>query len=321
MVDDNTDRRGWFVWVCGAVATIDGVIWLTLWFTGVAGHWSAEGALTMKTNMAFSLTLGGISLLLLGGTAASPLRRWTGAVLAALVFLIGVLTFSEHLFHYNVGIDQLLATEVPGAAATAAPNRLGPPGAISLTLLGLGLLMLAGGWRKWAAYLGLTVLLINLAPLVGFLYGITDFYHHPRLTGIAWPTVLALLALGSGLMFAVRDVGPMKGLLGADPGSVMLRRLLPAVIGIPLILGFVMMQAERAGHLDSTSRMGRSLLHSSSSLPPWSGTPPCTSAGHRRNASKLRRRCGRVKSACISSSPTHPIPSSSRTAHWNTPGL
>jgi PAS domain S-box-containing protein len=255
MIDWRNHRLDWLVRLCGVLAVIAGVTWLALWFTGVAGRWSAEFVI-MKTNMALCLTLAGISLLLLSGTAASPLRRWAAALPAALVLLIGVLTFSEHLFDYNLGIDQLLATEPPGAMGTISPNRFGPPGSISLVLLGLGLLALAAVRRRWAAYLGLAVCLINLAPLIGFLYGITDFYRLPRFTGIAWPTVVTLLALGSGLMLAARDAGPMALLTRADPGGAMLRRLLPAVILIPLVLGFVMIQAERAGLLESTGRMG-----------------------------------------------------------------
>ena len=51
--------------------------------------------------------------------------------------LLGALTLSEHLFGWNLGIDQLLATEVPGVARTASPNRMGPPASLSMTLLGL----------------------------------------------------------------------------------------------------------------------------------------------------------------------------------------
>lgn len=260
MIDLKKSRLDWLVWLCGAFAVIVGGVWLALWLTGVAGRWSTGDIVIMKTNMALCLTLGGVSLLLLSGTTTSPSRRWMAACLAALVLLIGVLTFSQHLFHYNLGIDQLLAAEPPGALGTVAPNRIGPPGSISLTWLGASLLMLVTGRHRWAAYLGLAVCLISLSPLVGFLYGIKDFYSLPRFTGIAWPTVLALLALGFGVIVALRDVGPMAMLTRADPGGAMLRRLLPAVILIPLVLGFAMVQAERTGLRESTDRLGMLII-------------------------------------------------------------
>jgi hypothetical protein len=48
-----------------------------------------------------------------------------------------------HVFGWNAGIDQLLATEQPGAAATASPNRVGPPASVAFCLLGTALLLLS----------------------------------------------------------------------------------------------------------------------------------------------------------------------------------
>ena len=53
---------------------------------------------------------------------------------------------------------------------------MGPPGSVSLTLLGAGLLLLAFYRRGPAPYFGLVVCLITVVPAIGFLYGITAFY-------------------------------------------------------------------------------------------------------------------------------------------------
>jgi signal transduction histidine kinase/PAS domain-containing protein len=241
--------------ICGAAAGGNGVVWLTLWLAGVAGRWSVQGAVTMKTNMALCLALGGGSLLLLASPAASAGRRWAAGCLGALVLLIGGLTLSEHLLGCDLGIDQLLAAEQPGAAATTAPNRMGLPGSSSLVLLGAGLLALSAGRRRWVLYFALGVCLVNLTPLVGFLYGIDEF-HSKGAAGIALPTVATLLVLGAGLILTVREAGPMALLTRDDPGGALLRRLLPAAIVIPLVLGFAKVQMEHAGFWDSHGRTG-----------------------------------------------------------------
>ena len=216
-----------------------GSTWLVLWLTGVAPRWSAEGVNTMKTNMAVGQVLAGGALLLLSPLARKALRERVGLMAGAVVFLIGALTLSEHLFHWNLGIDQLLASEPAGAVGTASPNRMGPPGSSSLMLLGAGLLFLGSRRARFAAWLGLAVCIINLIPAVGYIYGIAEFYTNPRLTGIAWSTVIALLCLGVGLILARPAQGPAAQLLRDDAGGVLLRRLWPAVVMIPLVLGFL----------------------------------------------------------------------------------
>jgi hypothetical protein len=69
---------------------------------------------------------------------------------AALISLLGALTLVEHLAGINLGIDTLLFDEAPGAVATTAPGRMGPPASISFLLLGAGLLLLGGGGARAA---------------------------------------------------------------------------------------------------------------------------------------------------------------------------
>ena len=219
--------------------TAVGTSWLLLWLTGIAARWSAAGILVVKTNMALSLVFAGTALLLLAPAAARPLRRRLGLLGAAVVFLIGALTLSQHLFGYDLGMDQLLASEPPGSAAPTSPNRIGPPGSLSLVLLGAGLLLLPSRRSVITPWLGLAVCITDLVPVVGFLYGITDFYRPPQMTGNSWWSVLALVSLGLGLLVARPAQGPAAQFLRDDPGGVLLRRLWPAGVIIPLILGFL----------------------------------------------------------------------------------
>jgi hypothetical protein len=188
--------------ILGAVAILIGSIWLVLWFTGIAPRWAAEGLNVVKTNMALAQVLAGVALVWLSPGSRNPVFERLGLFCAAVVFLIGALTLSQHLFSYDLGIDQLLASEPPGAAATASPNRIGPPGSSSLILLGAGLALLASPRSRLAPWFGVGTCVLNLIPTVGFLYGISQFYSNPRMTGIAWSTVIALLTLGAGLILA-----------------------------------------------------------------------------------------------------------------------
>ncbi len=230
----------------GAFSALVGGTYLALWLGGMAPRWSAAGVLTMKANMALSLLVAGAGLLLIESSPSATLARRTAATIAgAFVLLVGVLTLGEHLSGRDLGIDQLLASEPPGAFATASPNRVGLPGAASLALLGAGLI-LAVWRRRFAVYPGLATCVVVVVPAIGFLYGVSPFYATRR-TGIAWPTVVALLSLGIGLVLSYREGGPLAVLWRDDPGGALLRRLLLPSILIPLALGYVRVEGERHG--------------------------------------------------------------------------
>jgi PAS domain S-box-containing protein len=229
----------------GTLSALIGATYLGLWLVGIAGRWSASGALTMKTNMALSLLAAGVGLLLTDPARRTVPRRVAATIAGLLVLLVGVLTLSEHLLHVDLGIDQLIASEVPGARGTASPNRIGVPGSVSLALLGAGLV--SATWRRrYAAYLGLATGVIVIVPALGFLYGVSPFYA-TRTGGIAWITVLALLALAVGLVLDQRGEGPLALLWRDDPGGVLLRRLLVPSLLIPIVLGYFRVQGERVG--------------------------------------------------------------------------
>jgi signal transduction histidine kinase len=213
-----------------------GLLCIFTWITGMAQNWAASSSVIMvKTNMALCQTLAGAALILLSSPSPSTWRRSLAAGAATVVLALGSLTFAQHILHVDFGIDQLFAKEMPGARATAAPNRMGPPGSLSMAFVGIALLALIARRPGVAAWCGLLVCVINFVLAVGYVSNIAPFYSLPRLTGIAWPSVVALLAMGLGLVFAARDSGPLSLLLRNDPGGRLLRKTLPLVTLVPLV--------------------------------------------------------------------------------------
>jgi PAS domain S-box-containing protein len=229
----------------GAAAAVIGSIWFALWLGGVPPRWSAQGVITMKTNMALGHVLAGVALLLLGGRV-TPGRRAVAVVASALVLVTGAMTLAEHLFLVDLRIDQLLATEPPGAPGTAAPNRMGPPGAMTLTVLGAGLLTLAFK-RRGSAFLGAAGFCLVLVPTVGMVYGVGELHSIPTSTGIARSSVVGLMLLSTGLILAPPSDGHVPLLWRRDAGGELLRRMLIPAALLPMVLGYVRLEGERRG--------------------------------------------------------------------------
>ena len=240
-------------WVFGALSGLTGAIVFAGWMLlGPAALQEWSGPISMKTNAALAMLLAGAGLVLLIPEQATGGRRGAGRMCAAVVLALGALTFSEHVFGWKLGIDQLLATEPPGAAGVTSPNRMGPPASFSFLLLGPALLLLGrqsklAGRAALHQSLALVVILVALLPTLGYLYGANELYGVARWTGSAWPTAVALLALGLGVLCARPREGLMAAATADDPGGRTIRRLLPPMLLLPLALGWLRLEGERHG--------------------------------------------------------------------------
>ena len=109
----------------------------------------------------------------------------------------------------DLRIDTLLFDELPGAAATVAPGRMGPPGSVCFLVLGTALLLCSGGARarRWGASLALIPVVIASLAMVGYLFGAGQLYEIPRLTGIAFQSASMIFALGIGIVLFVPEQG------------------------------------------------------------------------------------------------------------------
>lgn len=84
-------------------------------------------------------------------------------------------------------------------------------------------------------------LLIGLFSLIGNLNGVDDFhgnYNHLLLSPV---NTFSIMALSGSVFFAYPERGIMKLFIGKGPGSISARRLIPAAIVVPAILGLATM--------------------------------------------------------------------------------
>ena len=260
-IDDSDGRQGLsarrVAGLLGGFALVGGAVTLLGWQLDLPRltDWYANN-ISMQPNTAVAAVVAGVALLLL----SRNLRRWA-ALLGALVALIGGATLFEHLTGISLGIDTLLFHKTWGGGATVTPGRMGPPASVAYLLLGIGLVLPAGGprARAVAAGLGLTAAGMALLTWIGYLFGASPLYTVPHLTGIAFQTSTILLALGAGLSLALPDRQPVRTLIEPRSGAGLLsRRALPFVFALPLVLGWLRIKGEQAGLYDQG--LGTALL-------------------------------------------------------------
>jgi PAS domain S-box-containing protein len=216
--------------------------------------WDGRG-ISIQPNTSIAAAATGLALLLVG-----PGYRRAVLVLGLVPGLIGAATLLEYASGIDLGIDTLLMFDRPwGGAGTLAPGRMGPAGSLSWTLTGLALLFTTRSeTRQLVPLLGLLVASIAGLSLTGYLFGANPLYTVPWLTAIAIQTSTFLLAAGLGLVASVPEREPFRTLIEDSSAGMLARRTLVWMIVLPLVLGYVRIQAQRAGLFDTA--MGTALL-------------------------------------------------------------
>lgn len=247
---------GWpkYLWTARFLALVVfglGCLGLFNWVFHEALSFPFHSDVTMKTNTAIGLITLAVAVALLSLPGHAQLAR-TGRLLGLLVSVLGFLTFLEHLFRIDLGIDQLLFTEPPGAPATVSPNRMGPPASLLFLILGQVLLWIPSSPTRGrnVQWLALVALAIALVPLAGHLFGATDLYAVSQLTGIAPHTALGLALIAVAVVLLRPDRPPMELLRRLDAGGAMARRLVPATLLLPPLVGWLVVSGHDAGLFD-----------------------------------------------------------------------
>jgi PAS domain S-box-containing protein len=196
---------------------------------------------TMKANTAVCLMLIAVAVWLLQDRLASPFKRRLACLFAALVAIVGLTTLSEHLFGWDLHIDQLLFQESAAEAGQSFPGRMGVAGSLDFFFLGASLFFLDATRRRWFRLSNISVLTVVVITLLVFLYyfyGIEKVEAIALYFTIALHTVVALFGLCAAILLMRPERGVMSLLLGSSPGSLIARRMWPALL-IVVLLGWI----------------------------------------------------------------------------------
>jgi PAS domain-containing protein len=212
----------------------------------------SPGFVAMKANTAICFILIGLSLWL-------SQARWQGnrtarriaRLCAFVVFLTGFLTFLEYMLGWDLGIDQLLFKEPATAILTSSPGRMAFNASIIFVIISIALLLCESETVLFYYLAQLLVIPAGIATLlsfVGYLYGASPLYIGQKFsTAMAMHTCILLMMSCMGCFFVRPQQGLMKNISSDNYGGMMLRRITPVVIVIPLVLGWLKIHGVKAG--------------------------------------------------------------------------
>ncbi|ALF56004.1 ATPase [Nostoc piscinale CENA21] len=225
------------------------------------------GLFVMKANTALCFILLGVSLWLLQINnnkqtdvyLSQPVKRkqqiylWLVRVFCFIPIFLGLLTIIQYLFGWNFGIDQLLFRDTQNFVLSSYPGRMGINTASNFLCLGCALEILIhpkSDRHYWYSQI-LTLIggVISLEALIGYTYNIKILYiFFPNGTPMALHTVFIFSVLCIGILWSSTEKGFMRVITSKSYGGLLARRLLIAAIAVPLLLGWLIVQGQRAGH-------------------------------------------------------------------------
>ncbi len=205
----------------------------------------------MKANTALGLVLAANTLWLLRSENPARAARVTGAVLAGVILTFALLTLAEYLAGIDLGIDHLFNDS---RAHFAHPGRASPHTVVAFVAIGGWLIALALPGRTAARIrdvLSVIACLIVAQAAIGYLYGVHYLYAISGISGMAVHTMGTFIVLCLGILSA-RPRESFAGLLTSDgAGGHVARRLTPAVVFVPLTIGYLRLKAQQHGLFDT----------------------------------------------------------------------
>jgi PAS domain S-box-containing protein len=179
------------------------------------------------------------SVLLLDGRERSrgPARAW-GVAGGLVIALCGALVLLRTVAGWDVGVDSLLFREK--VLSVVPPDWMAENAALNFLLLGFALLsrrVRERGGRSPAHWLVLPVTLVSLLVVIGYLYDTAGFITFQLQLPMALNTAFFFLAASFALVAAHPGEGVMALFVSDSAGGKLTRRLLPALLLVPLVLG------------------------------------------------------------------------------------
>ena len=206
-------------------------------------------ASTMKANTAICFLLAGGSLRLLQ-YQRTRLHNRIAQGMAGFIIIIGMLTLSEYIFGWNLGIDEWLFRDFV-SSATPYPGRMAVSTALNFVLMGLALLLLGQNSQRdtWLAQIFSSVAaLISLLALFGYLFNV-DLLERLVTITTTQPVnaIVTFFILYGGILLLRPNEGLMQVVTSPQVGGVMVRWLLPWGTIFPVTVNWFTFEGQKLG--------------------------------------------------------------------------
>jgi len=171
-------------------------------------------------------------------------------ICAVVILLGGAMKVAECVFNFELNFDQLFFRKEVNSPGPFGPNEIAMNTALSFICCGMALLLLDVQTRRdfRPAQVFIVIIgLIALLALIGYGYRVLPLYRFGSRLPMALNSAIGFELFAVAAMAVRPGRGLMMVITSDTTGGSMARRLLPAAILIPLILGALLFSSEKHG--------------------------------------------------------------------------
>ena len=241
--------------VASVIVLVIAVGTLFEWYNGLdpmTGFYPGGVAMEPMTSVAFGLSAASLAF---GSKRRRPFGlRVASIVLACVVMLITVIEFASWIAGRDLGLDLILFRDQLLRAPWNPPGRMAINTAIGVFLGSASIIALhvddrtGGGVSHWIA-LGSGI--VGFLGLVGYAFGVSQLYSVSQYSGMAIAAAVCMFVLALGVIFARRKSGITRLLVDPGAAGTVARRLVPAAVAVPFLLGWLRLVGEKNGWYDT----------------------------------------------------------------------
>jgi PAS domain S-box-containing protein len=247
-------RLRWFTKSVSIFSTSVGCVVLVGWFVNMPSLKTViPGLASMKANSAICIVLCGLSLWFRNrNTTKSVDGKFVldlAGHFALAVTLVALATLVEYVFHWNLGIDQLLFRDIVTDGHSPA-GRMSPPTATCFLALGFALMLSPIQTRRGirpSQFFSFIPALVSLVSILGYFISLISIHRLVSLTGVALHTAISLFLISVATFLCPPDRGLAAIISSESLGGVVLRRLIPPAFLVPIVVACIRMEGQRLG--------------------------------------------------------------------------
>lgn len=212
-----------------------------------------RGKLPIIPMSAAAFTVAGVALVLAQLTS----RRWAVVVSWLLAIAVGaaaITTLIEFVLGVPSGVGTQLFQDRILTSGARASGWMAISTAFAFLFFAIGLLILKRDREVQSLnsqFLATLVLVISFFAVVGYTFGVRDFYSFQLLSGMSLYSALTFTLLGTGLLFSQMNRGVPALLIDDGAAGFAARRLIPGTLVLPIVFTLLRVAGEERRIFDS----------------------------------------------------------------------
>lgn len=172
--------------------------------------------------------------------------------MSVLIFAISTITILEYITGIHFNIDELLINDTDAIKYFNFAGRMAPGTVFNFLLLSIALILKLNNKLlalvQWIAFF---IFLISFFAILCKIYNVEYFSFIEKISLLPTNSSICFLVFSTAIAFSNPHLGIIKIMYSTTPIGVTARRIIPAVVIIPIVSGFFRLKGEELGYFDT----------------------------------------------------------------------